>query len=137
MQEHSRNFLAAYTSVSGQSLYSLDFKDVMATDFVMSVGASLRNDNPNARYAFNNVQKMNKGAGLYFHPVGDNLVPTFGKSVAVFEHKVGLEEAALYLILDLFADKAQLPADVKENTLRAFKSYKHKNDQRESHERCD
>ena len=93
----------------------------MATDFVMSVGASLRNDNPNARYAFNNVQKMNKGAGLYFHPVGDNLVPTFGKSVAVFEHKVGLEEAALYLILDLFADKAQLPADVKEY-IESFKS---------------
>ena len=116
-----QKFLAAYSSASGQSLYSLDFKDVMATDFVMSVGASLRNDNPNARYAFNNVQKMNKGAGLYFHPVGDNLVPTFGKSVAVFEHKVGLEEAALYLILDLFADKAQLPADVK-TYIESFKS---------------
>ena len=116
-----QKFLASYSSATGQSLYSLDFKEVMATDFVMSVGASLRNDNPNARYAFNNVQKMNKGAGLYFHPVGDNLVPTFGKSVAVFEHKVGLEEAALYLILDLFADKAQLPADVKEY-IESFKS---------------
>jgi len=87
----------------------------------MSVGTSLRNDNPNARYAFNNVQKMNKGAGLYFHPLGDNLVPTFGKSVEVFTHKVGLEEAALYLILDLFADDDKLPADVKEY-IASFKS---------------
>ncbi len=116
-----QKFLNAYSVASGQSLYSLDFKDVMATDFVMSVGSSLRNDNPNARYAFNNVQKMNKGAGLYFHPVGDNLVPTFGKNVEVFTHKVGLEEAALYLILDLFADESKLPSDVKEY-LASFKS---------------
>jgi len=116
-----QKFLSAYSAAAGQSLYSFDFKEVMATDFVMSVGTSLRNDNPNARYAFNNVQKMNKGAGLYFHPVGDNLVPTFGKSVEVFTHKVGLEEAALYLILDLFADADKLPADVKEY-LASFKS---------------
>jgi len=116
-----QKFLASYSLAAGQSLYTYDFKEVMATDFVMSVGASLRNDNPNARYAFNNVQKMNKGAGLYFHPVGDNLVPTFGKSVELFTHKVGLEEAALYLILDLFADKDQLPAETKEY-LESFKS---------------
>ena len=116
-----QKFLGAYSAAAGQSLYSYDFKEVMATDFVMSVGSSLRNDNPNARYAFNNVQKMNKGAGLYFHPVGDNLVPTFGKNVETFTHKVGLEEAALYLILDLFADKDQLPADVK-TYIDSFKS---------------
>ena len=108
-----QRFLTHYTKASGNSLYSLDFKEVMATDFVMSVGASLRNDNPNARYAFNNVQKLNKGAGLYFHPVGDTLVPTFGKTVEVFTHKVGLEEAALLLIIKLFADADKLPASVK------------------------
>jgi NADH-quinone oxidoreductase subunit G len=116
-----QKFLNAYSAASGDSLYSYNFKEVMATDFVMSVGAALRNDNPNARYAFNNVQKMNKGAGLYFHPVGDNLVPTFGKSVEVFTHKVGLEEAALYLILDLFADADKLPEDVK-SYIASFKS---------------
>jgi len=116
-----QKFLGYYSDASGKSLYTLDFKEVMASDFVMSVGSSLRNDNPNARYAFNNVQKMNKGAGLYFHPVGDKLVPTFGKSVETFEHKVGLEEAALYLILDLFADSDKLPKDIFEY-LASFKS---------------
>ena len=116
-----KDFLNVYSKAAGQSLYSYDFKEVMASDFVISIGSSLRNDNPNARYAFNNVQKMNKGAGLYFHPVGDNLVPTFGKSVEVFTHKVGLEEAALYLILDLFSDKDKLPADVKDY-IESFKS---------------
>ena len=84
------------------------------SDFIISIGAALRNDSPAMKYAFNNVQKLNKGAGLYFNPVGDTLIPTFGKSVEVFNHKVGLEEAALYLVLDLFADKDKLPDDVKE-----------------------
>ncbi len=109
-----QRFLNFYAKASGQSLYSLDFKEVMATDFVMSVGTSLRNDNPNARYAFNNVQKLNKGAGLYFHPVGDTLVPTFGKNIEMFSHKVGHEEAALLLIIKLFADQDKLPSSVKE-----------------------
>ena len=116
-----QKFLAAYSKAAGQSLYSYDFKEVMATDFVISIGAALRNDNPNARYAFNNIQKLNKGAGLYFHPVGDTLVPTFGKNVEVVTHKVGQEEAALYLILDLFADKEKLPKEVREY-LESFKS---------------
>ena len=107
-----QNFLKAYGKMSGKLLYGSDFKKIMKTDFVISVGAALRNDNPNARYAFNNIQKMNKGAGMYFHPVGDNLVADLGKSVMTFEHKPGLEEAALYLILDLFAKREDLPEEI-------------------------
>jgi NADH-quinone oxidoreductase subunit G len=112
-------FLDFYSKASGNSLYQTDFKEVMKTDFVMSLGTSLRNDNPNARYAFNNIQKMNKGAGLYFHPVGDTLVPTFGKNIEMFKHKVGLEEIALLLIIDLFSDHDKLPNSVKEQLDRA------------------
>jgi len=105
-----QRFLKAYAKATGESLYRGDFKSIMKeADFVISVGVALRNDNPNARYAFNNVQKMNKGAGLYFHPVGDTLVPTFGKSVETITHKPGEEEKVLYLILDLFANKSKLP----------------------------
>ncbi len=109
-----QSFLGYYTEASGRSLYPDTFRDIMReSDFVITVGTKLRNDNPNVRYVFNNIQKMNKGAGLYFHPVGDTLVPTFGKNIATFEHKPGQEELALYLILDLFADKDKLPDDVK------------------------
>lgn len=117
-----QKFLGYYSAASGSSLYSTDTDAIMKkSDFVISVGAALRNDSPAMKYAFNNVQKLNKGAGLYFHPVGDTLIPSFGKSIEVFTHKVGLEEAALYLILDLFADKEKLPADVKAY-IESFKS---------------
>ncbi|NOR55685.1 MAG: NADH-quinone oxidoreductase subunit G [Sulfurovum sp.] len=110
-----QKFLNFYEAASGNSLWTTDTDSMMKnSDFVISIGAALRNDSPAMKYAFNNVQKMNKGAGMYFHPVGDTLIPTFGKTVEIFEHKVGLEEAALYLVLDLFADQAKLPEDVKE-----------------------
>ncbi len=109
-----QKFLKYYQEASGSSLYSTDPNRIMKeADFVISVGVALRHDSPGLKHAFNNVQKMNKGAGLYFHPVEDTLVPTFGKSVECFTHKVGLEEAVLYLILDLFADKKRLSEEVK------------------------
>ncbi len=109
-----QKFLAAYSGASGQSLYSGDNAKIMReSDFVISVGTHLRNDAPGSRHAFNNVQKMNKGAGLYFHPVGDTLIPSLGKTVSTFAHKPGLEEAVLYLILDLFADREKLPEEVQ------------------------
>ena len=110
-----QKFMGHYAKESGHNLYPNDYKEIMQEcDFVISIGSKLRNDNPNARYAFNNVQKMNKGSALYFHPVGDTLIPTFGKSIECFEHKPGDEEAALYLVLDLFANKSKLPKSVAE-----------------------
>lgn len=115
-----QDFLQHYSKASGQSLYKESFSDMSECDVIISVGSQLRNDNPAARYLFNNIQKMNKGAGFYFHPVGDKLVPTFGKSVSVFEHKPGDEELSLLLLLDLFAkDRDALPQSVKEQLANA------------------
>ncbi len=110
-----QEFLSNYSKAAGHALYKDNFSDMSECDFIISVGAKLRNDNPAARYLFNNIQKMNKGAGLYFHPVGDTLIPTFGKSVEQINHKAGLEEYALLLILDLFAkDRDSLPDSIKD-----------------------
>ncbi|CAA6815157.1 MAG: NADH-ubiquinone oxidoreductase chain G (EC [uncultured Sulfurovum sp.] len=121
-----QKFLNYYEAASGNALWSTDTDAIMkSSDFVISIGSALRNDSPAMKYAFNNVQKMNKGAGLYFHPVGDTLIPTFGKTVEIFEHRIGLEEAALYLVLDLFAEKSKLSDDVKEY-IESFKSIEKK-----------
>jgi NADH-quinone oxidoreductase subunit G len=110
-----QKFLNHYEAASGNSLWTTDTDAIMKkSDFVISIGVALRNDSPAMKYAFNNVQKLNKGAGLYFHPVGDTLIPTFGKNVQSFVHKVGLEELALFLVLDLFADADKLPSSVKD-----------------------
>ncbi|MGM0624232.1 MAG: NADH-quinone oxidoreductase subunit G, partial [Campylobacterota bacterium] len=112
------DFMQSYALVSGKNLYSGDLKSVFNSDFVISVGSFLRSDSPNSRYAFNNVQKLNKGAGIYFHPVADKMVESFGKNVLQVNHGVGNEDAVLYLILDLFAK--ELPSELQ-NFLDGFK----------------
>jgi NADH-quinone oxidoreductase subunit G len=115
-----QEFLGYYSKATGQSLYKDSFSDMSGCDVIISAGAQLRNDNPAARYLYNNIQKMNKGAAFYFHPVGDELVPTFGKSQSIFTHKPGDEEYALLLILDLFAkDKDALPESLKDTLANA------------------
>ena len=109
-----QTFLSDYSQISGTSLYGSDLEAVHNSNFVISVGSALKTDNPNARYALNNSMTVNKGAGLYFHPVKDPIIEGLGKSIMTVEHAPLQEETALYLILDLFADKEKLPTDIKD-----------------------
>jgi NADH-quinone oxidoreductase subunit G len=109
-----QNFLNDYSEISGTKLYGNDLKATHNSNFVVSIGSALKTDNPNARYALNNSMTINKGAGLYFHPLKDPIIEGLGKSIMTVEHAPLQEEAALYLVLDLFADKEKLPADIKE-----------------------
>lgn len=113
-----KKFLSAYASTSGNSLYSANLKDVANSNFVISVGSFLKNDAPNARYAYNNALTVNKGAGLYFHPVGDEVIEGLSKSIMPIYHKPMVEEAILYLILDLFGK--ELPESIQ-TYLNSFK----------------
>ena len=107
-----QNFLKAFASTSGKNLYSGDANTVRASNFVVSFGTALKTDAPSLGYAMNNAIGMNKGAGLYFHPVADPVVAGYSKNLLSITHKVGAEEAIAYLLLDLFADKTALPADI-------------------------
>ncbi len=106
-----REFLNHYGQISGQQLYGSDLKATHDANFVVSVGTALKSDNPNARYAFNNAIKMNKGAGLYFHPMHDPVIEGIGKGVFTAYHKPLREEAVLYLMLDLFGNKEEMPSE--------------------------
>ncbi len=110
-----QQFLKAYSSISGVSLYSASLDDVHKSNFVISLGGFLKSDSPNSRYALNNSVIMNKGAALYFHPVGDPIMELIGKKGKTTEfiyHKPLAEEAVLYFILDLFG--SDLPSSVQE-----------------------
>lgn len=109
-----QEFLNNYSKTSGKSLYSSKLADVHNSNFVISVGSYLKSDLPNARYAFNNSVSMNKGSGLYFHPVADPVMEKIGKKGKTTEfiyHAPMAEEAILYFILYKFAK--ELPADVQ------------------------
>lgn len=107
-----QTFLNNYSEISGTKLYGYDLEATHNANFIISVGTAIKSDNPNARYALNNSITVNKGAGLYFHPVKDPVVEGFGKSIMTVYHAPLQEEAVLYLILDLFADKEKLPSEI-------------------------
>ncbi len=109
-----QQFLHDYSDISGTRLYGSDLKEMAASNFIVSVGSALKSDNPNARYALNNSMTVNKGSGLYFHPVQDPIIEGLSKNIMSVKHKPLQEEAVLYLLLDLFGDKEKLPADVTE-----------------------
>ncbi|MBN2782076.1 MAG: NADH-quinone oxidoreductase subunit G [Campylobacterales bacterium] len=118
-----QTFLKDYSAVSGTTLYGSDLKEVAASDFIVSIGSALKSDNPNARYALNNSMTVNKGAGIYFHPVKDPIIEGLNKNLITVNHKPLLEEAALYLLLDLFGDKEKMPSSVAQY-LESFHSKK-------------
>ena len=108
------SFMNAYASTSGKSLYNASLKDVHDSNFVVSVGSFIKSDSPNSRYAFNNSVLMNKGAGLYFHPVIDPIMELIGKKGKTTEfvyHNPLAEESVLYLLLELFGK--DLPSNVQ------------------------
>ena len=107
-----QNFLKEYSAISGTRLYGSNLKAVADTNFIVSVGTAIKSDNPNARYSLNNSLTVNKGAALYFHPLSDPIVDGMSKNLLSINHKPLQEETALYLILDLFADKEKLPSDI-------------------------
>jgi NADH-quinone oxidoreductase subunit G len=107
-----QTFLNNYSQISGKKLYGSDLEAAHHANFTISVGTALKSDNPNARYALNNSMTVNKGAGIYFHPVKDPIIEGLAKSIMTVEHAPLQEEAALYLVLDLFADKSKLPSDI-------------------------
>jgi NADH-quinone oxidoreductase subunit G len=108
-----KKFLQNFASASGESLYNGDLKTVQNSNFVISVGSALKTDSPNSGYAMNNAISMNKGAGIYFHPITDNIVNNYSKNLLSVTHRAGAEEAILYLVLDLFGK--ELPQNIKDS----------------------
>jgi NADH-quinone oxidoreductase subunit G len=114
-----KNFINEYSKTSGKTLYSSSIKDIKDSNFVVSVGSAVRYDAPNIGFAMNNAMKINKGSGIYFHPMGESVVESFSKTMMHVENKPGSEESVIAFVLDYFSKldfegKVDLPDSAKE-----------------------
>ena len=109
-----QNFMKNFTSTRGKTLYGGDIEAIRTSDFVVSFGTAIKTDSPNLGYAMNNALGMNKGTGVYFHPIADPIVANYSKNLLSVTHRVGAEEAIAYLLLDLFGDKESMPKNMTE-----------------------
>lgn len=122
-----QNFMNHFASTSGSRFYNATLKDIHNSNFLISVGSYLKSDAPSVKYAFNNAITLNKGAGLYFHPLGDTHVEGFGKkgkTIETITYAPLREEAILFLILELFGEN--LPENLRHylNSLKTKKTKK-------------
>ena len=110
-----QHFISDYSKITGKSLYNGKVEDIHNSNFIVSVGSFLKSDAPLVKYAFNNAITLNKGAGLYFHSMGDKHIEGFGKkgkNIETIANNVFSEDAVLYFILDQFA--SDLPSHIEE-----------------------
>ncbi|WP_169779387.1 NADH-quinone oxidoreductase subunit G [Campylobacter curvus] len=105
-------FLEEFSKFSGTSLYNGSFESIAKADFIVVAGSFLRYDSPNTGYKVNNALVMNKAGGLYFHPLGDEIVRSYSKNFDVITHEPGAEGKILLLLLQKFAKN--LPAKLAE-----------------------
>ena len=96
--ESFQSFMKSFSQTANESLYNASLDDLSKSDFIVSVGTALKSDNPNARYSFNNSLTVNKGAGLYFHPVGDPIIDGMGKNILSMAHKPLQEMGSIHLL---------------------------------------
>lgn len=103
-----QRFLNTFSKASGKSLYSGDLDIIKSSDFIVSMASFLRYDSPNSAYALNSALKMNKASAIYAHPITDKIVNNYSKNLLHIKYNVATEEAFLYILLDMFADKEKL-----------------------------
>ncbi|MEF3192544.1 MAG: NADH-quinone oxidoreductase subunit G, partial [Campylobacterales bacterium] len=107
-----QKFLRTFSQYAGTTLPQGTLSAIRKSDFIVSVGSRLSNDLPMARFYLNNALTINKGSGLYFHPLNDKVIDSLSKNLLVLNHTIGSEEAVMAALIDLFANKEQLPAHI-------------------------
>ncbi len=95
-----QNFLKAYTSVSGNKLYEADLNMIKNSDYVITVGCAVSNDNPMIRFALSQAVNNNKAYVSVMHPIEDEGIRNIVSQHVKYE--VGSEEGLLALLCENF-----------------------------------
>ncbi|MCX2682664.1 NADH-quinone oxidoreductase subunit G [Campylobacter sp. MIT 21-1685] len=108
-----QEFLDEFIANAGE-FYNATSDDVLESDFLVVAGTLLRYDAPTLSYKINNALVMNKGSGLYFHPLHDSGVEKYSKNFISHTHKSGIEEEILYFLLQKFSNDETIKAALSE-----------------------
>jgi NADH-quinone oxidoreductase subunit G len=91
-----KQFLDAYSSVVGKSLYSGDASDIANSDYVIMLGSRISRDNPGIKYHLNIATKKQRAEFIYMHPIDDEQLKN--KYTQFVKYEVGSEESVVALM---------------------------------------
>lgn len=95
-----QKFMKAFTSVSGEKLYSATLKELRESDYAISLGCAISNDNPMIRFALSQAVNNKKAYVSVMHPIEDESIRNIVSQYVKYE--VGSEEGLLALLCDEF-----------------------------------
>jgi len=113
-----QEFLKAYSSVSGTSLYSGDLSDIASSDYAITLGCAVSSDNPMIRFNLSQAVKKNRAHVCVAHPIEDHSIQNI--ITQYLKHEVGSEEGILAMLCDYF-----MPSEVKEQHKSFFDEIDH------------
>ncbi len=99
-----QEFLNAFTSVSGSSLYSADLESIRKSDYVVTIGSAVSTDNPMVRFALSVAVNRRKSYMAYMHPIEDEMLRNLVTQYVKYE--VGSEEGVLAMLCEMIVDES-------------------------------
>jgi NADH-quinone oxidoreductase subunit G len=107
-----QQFLKAFGSVSGESLYSANLESLSNSKGIIVLGGRINDDNPMVKYHITTASKRNRARVAYMHPIEDsnisNIVTQFIK------YEVGSEEGVVALLANALLQDKELPQGLKD-----------------------
>ena len=101
-----REFLDAFSSVTGKRYYEATLKSLERSDAVVVIGTQIATDNPAVRYALTVAAKQNGAKISYFHPIEDPLMQNVVTQFVKYE--AGAEEGVVALLAKELLDGEEL-----------------------------
>ncbi len=91
-----KRFLENYTSISNNSLYTADTKDISNSGLIVLIGSRISRDNPAVKYAINQANKKHRASFIYMHPIDD--IALSDKYTSFVKYEAGAEEAVIAML---------------------------------------
>ena len=106
-----QQFLKAYGSIKGETLYSGDLNSIKGSDAVIVFGSRINDDNPMVKYHITMASKRNRARVAYLHPIEDgnisNIVTQFVK------YEAGSEEGVAALLANALLGSCEISSELK------------------------
>jgi NADH-quinone oxidoreductase subunit G len=106
-----QDFLSAYGSITGKSLYGGDLKKISQSQAVIVLGTRINDDSSQVKYHINMASKWNRARVIYMHPIEDvelsNIITQFIK------YEVGSEEGVVALLVDTLLRDIEVPENIR------------------------
>ncbi|RDU57384.1 NADH-quinone oxidoreductase subunit G [Helicobacter sp. MIT 99-5507] len=94
-----KDFISIYY---GSGAKNTMLKDISNYKVIVSIGSSLKNENPLLRYKINNTLKLKKDSSfIYIHPFSDKLISKLSKNVTTINLATNSDDAAILAILKI------------------------------------